>query len=74
MQRQEKKRLREIKRQIKRSGTKRVRARSKRELAENREDADFSRIGFGDFRSEHFNGMDEDATRKSKGSRRRESD
>jgi hypothetical protein len=61
---QEKRRLRELKREVKRAGNKRRRRHLKRELTENPEDAPHSQFEFGRDSSATFNGMDQDATRK----------
>jgi len=70
--RKEKKRLRQIKRDIKRSGNKRVRSQVKRDLEENPEEAHLAQHNFGGYTSEKFNGMDDDATRKKKGNKFKE--
>lgn len=58
--------LRKLKRDLKRSGSKRRRRHLKRELAENPEEAPHSEFEFGDDRSENLNGMDRDSTRRRK--------
>ncbi len=60
-----KKRLRAIKKKIKRSGNKKVRADLKRDLATNPEEA-HNELERGQRRSENLNGMDYDAKRKKK--------
>jgi hypothetical protein len=61
---QDKRRYRQLKRDIKRAGNKRRRQQLKRELAENPEEATFSKFDFGDTSSAAVNGMDRDATRR----------
>ena len=64
MNRKEKDRLRKIKREIKRSGNKKVRSQAKRDLMENPEEAHLSQQDYGGRSSKKMNGMDRDATRK----------
>lgn len=64
--RKDKKRLRDLKRKIKRSGNKKARADLKRDLANNPEEAHFGEIQRGKRRSENLNGMDYDSKRKKK--------
>jgi hypothetical protein len=60
----DKRQLRQLKRAVKRAGSKALRRRLKRDLSENPEDAAHSEIDYGRHSSETFNGMDKDATRK----------
>ena len=53
-----KRELRQLKREIKRAGSQRRRRQLKRDLAENPEDAPFSEFDFGRFRSADMNGID----------------
>ncbi len=67
MARQEDKRfLRQLKREVKRQGTKRVRRRLKQDLRDNPGEAHTSEIHFGRFSSQTLNGLDQDATRRRK--------
>jgi hypothetical protein len=66
MNSQDKKYLRKVKREIKRSGNKRVRSQIKREIEENPDVAHMSEQDFGGFSSEIMNGMDYDSKRKKK--------
>jgi len=68
--RKDKKRLRELKRKIKRSGNKKARADLKRDLAINPEEAHFGQLERGGRRSENLNGLDYDSKRKKKTQRR----
>jgi hypothetical protein len=68
--RKDKKRLRELKRKIKRSGNKKARADLKRDLATNPEEAHFGQVERGGRRSENLNGLDYDSKRKKKSQRR----
>ena len=61
---QEKRQLRNLKREVKRVGNKRRRQHLKRELIERPEDAPHSEFEFGRDSAAGFNGMDQDATRK----------
>ena len=61
---QEKRQLRNLKREVKRAGNKRRRQHLKRELIERPEDAPHSEFEFGRDSSAGFNGMDQDATRR----------
>jgi hypothetical protein len=61
---QEKRQLRKLKREVKRTGNKRRRRHLKRELEENPQEAPFTRFDFGKDSSTAFNGLDQDATRK----------
>ncbi len=58
-----KRELRELKREIKRAGKKRVRRLWKRDLVERPEEAPHSEPDYGRLRSADLNGMDRDATR-----------
>ncbi len=63
-QRDEKRKQRQLKRDIKRAGNKRRRQHLKRELERNPEDAAHSEFDFGRLSSETLNGLDQDATRR----------
>ncbi|WP_152050720.1 hypothetical protein [Tautonia marina] len=60
----EKRQLRETKRELKRAGHKKVRARSKHLLESSPEDAHLARDSFGRYTTAHLNGIDRDATRR----------
>ena len=60
----EKRKLRQEKRELKRAGQKRVRQTLKRTLAENPDEAPFTQVDFGRYRSAERNGLDRDATRR----------
>jgi hypothetical protein len=60
---QEKRRHRQLKRSVKRAGTKKVRQQLKRDLAENPEEAAHTEIDYGRDTSAGLNGNDRDATR-----------
>ena len=60
----DKRKLRELKRTIKKRGNKHRRQQLKRDLADNPEEAAESEEKLGRFRSEAYNGLDQDATRK----------
>jgi hypothetical protein len=60
----DKRKLRKLKREIKRAGSKRRRQHLKRELSTNPEDAPYSEFDFGSDSSATLNGMDQDATRR----------
>jgi hypothetical protein len=62
--RDEKRQLRETKREIKRAGHKKVRARAKHLLESAPEEAHLAEDNFGRYTTAHLNGMDHDATRK----------
>ena len=66
MNRKDKDRLRALKREIKRSGNKKVRSQVKKDLATNSEDADLTQVDYGSRSSKKMNGIDYDATRKKK--------
>ena len=59
-----KRELRKLKRDIKQAGNKKRRGNLKRDLRENPEEAHHSEERFGRFRSDAFNGLDQDATRQ----------
>jgi hypothetical protein len=61
---QDKRRYRELKREIKRAGNRKRRQHLKRELAENPEEAANTEFDFGRASSAGFNGYDRDATRR----------
>jgi hypothetical protein len=63
-QRDEKRKQRELKREIKRAGNRRRRQGLKRDLARNPEEAAHSEESFGRYSSEPLNNLDKDATRK----------
>jgi hypothetical protein len=64
MDRDQKRELRKLKRDLKRAGNKRRRRYLKRELTENPEEAPHSEFRFGRDSSAPYNGMDQDATRR----------
>jgi hypothetical protein len=64
MKHDEKRRLRQLKRNLKRAGNKRRRQHLKRELRERPEDAPYMEFDFGRDRSAGLNGLDRDATRR----------
>jgi hypothetical protein len=61
---QEKRQLRKLKRDVKRTGNKRRRRHLKRELTAHPEEAPHSEFDFGRDSSAGFNGLDQDATRR----------
>jgi hypothetical protein len=63
---QDKRILRELKREVKRAGNKRRRQFLKRQLAEQPEDAPYAEFEFGRDSSAGFNAMDHDAKRTKK--------
>jgi hypothetical protein len=63
---QEKRRHRELKRDIKKAGKRKVRQQLKRDLAENPEEAADSEVDYGHKSSAPLNGIDRDATRRRK--------
>jgi hypothetical protein len=63
----DKRRMRELKRAVKRRGNKHRRRQLKRDLAENPDEAAHSEEKLGRYRSEEYNGLDQDATRKKEG-------
>lgn len=60
----EKRKLRELKRAVKKRGNKHRRAQLKRDLIENPNEAAHSEASVGRFRSAALNGQDRDATRR----------
>jgi hypothetical protein len=64
MRNDEKRALRQLKRDLKRAGNKRRRQHLKRELAENPEEAPFTKFDYGRTSSASLNGMDKDTTRR----------
>jgi hypothetical protein len=64
MNREDKRQLRKLKRDLKQAGNKRRRQFLKRELAENPEEAPFSEFDYGHTSSQTLNGLDQDATRR----------
>jgi hypothetical protein len=65
---------RDLKRKIKKAGTKKRRRAEKRELSDNPTEAHWTEYEYGRNSSEWLNGMDEDKTREHKGDRRRHTD
>ena len=63
---QEKRLLRELKREVKRAGNKRRRQFLKKQLVEKPEEAPYAEFDFGRDSSAGFNAMDQDAKRKKK--------
>ena len=63
-QRDDKRRQRQLKREVKRAGNKRRRQFLKKELERNPEEAPHSAYDFGRESSEALNGLDRDATRR----------
>jgi len=63
---QEKRMLRELKREVKRAGNKRRRQFLKKQLVEKPEEAPYAEFDFGRDSSAGFNAMDQDAKRKKK--------
>ena len=61
---QEKRQLRQLKRDIKRAGKKHARRQLKRDLVENPEEAHQSEVDFGRLSSTGLNGLDKDPTRQ----------
>ena len=65
MRRQDEKRqLRETKRELKRAGHKKVRAKARHMLETSPEDAHLAEDNYGRYSTAHLNGMDRDATRR----------
>jgi hypothetical protein len=62
----DKRKLRELKRAVKKRGNKHRRRELKRDLADNPDEAAHSEEKLGRYRSEAFNGLDRDATRRMK--------
>jgi hypothetical protein len=60
---QEKRRYRQLKRDVKRAGTRKMRRHLQRELADNPEEAAHSAFDYGRNSSASLNGNDHDATR-----------
>jgi hypothetical protein len=60
----DKRKLRQLKRDIKRAGNKRRRQALKKDLERNPEEAAHSEFDFGRLRSETLNGLDDDSTRR----------
>src|SRR5262245_40073104 len=69
---QDKRFYRKLKRDVKRTGSKRRRLHLKRELTDNPEDAPYTEFDFGRDSSSTLNGMDQDATRRRHGSDKRD--
>ena len=63
-QHDDKRKLRQLKREIKRAGSKRRRQALKQDLERNPEEAAHSNFDFGRLSSETLNGLDHDATRR----------
>lgn len=61
---QEKRQLRKMKRELKRAGNRLRRRQLQRDLREKPEDAPYSEPDFGPLRSDVWNGIDHDATRR----------
>jgi hypothetical protein len=61
---QDKRRFRQLKRDVKRAGNRKRRQHLKRELAENPDDAAHTEFDFGRDSSATFNGNDKDSTRR----------
>jgi hypothetical protein len=61
---QDKKRTRKLKREIKRAGNKKRRAKLKRDLADNPAEAHWSEADLGREQSANLNGLDNDSTRR----------
>jgi len=68
---QEKRMLRELKREVKHAGNKRRRQFLKKQLVEQPEEAPYAEFNFGRDTSAGFNAMDHDAKRKKKKEGRR---
>ncbi len=64
MKSDQKRQLRQLKRDIKRAGNKRLRRQLKREVIDNPEDAPFTEVGFGRLSSVGLNGLDRKTTQK----------
>ena len=73
-QRDEKRKLRQLKREIKKAGNKRRRQHLKRDLERNPEEAAHSEYDFGNLSSETLNRLDQDATRRKKPNRAKDED
>ena len=63
---QDKRRLRQLKRSVKRAGKKKVRQQLKRDLTQKPEEAAHAEIDYGRDTSSSLNGNDRDATRRRK--------
>jgi hypothetical protein len=61
---QDKRRYRQLKRDLKRAGTRKMRRHLKRDLTESPEDAAYSEFDYGRNSSASLNGNDQDATRR----------
>lgn len=62
----EKRQMRQLKRDLKKAGNRKLRQNLKRQLQENPAEAADAEIDHGRYRSAGLNGMDNDATRKSR--------
>jgi hypothetical protein len=62
MEHDHKRQLRQLKREIKRAGNKRLRRQLRREVVENPEDAHFAEVSFGRLSSAGLNGLDRKTT------------
>jgi hypothetical protein len=60
----DKRKLRELKRTVKRAGTKQVRRALKRDLEQNPDAAADAAVDYGNLSSAAFNGLDRDSTRR----------
>jgi hypothetical protein len=60
----DKRQLRQLKRKIKRAGTKQARRALKQNLAEDPENAAEATVDYGNLSSASFNGLDRDSTRR----------
>ena len=63
---QEKRQVRKLKREIKQAGNRKRRAKLKRDLRDNPQEAHLTEPSVGKASSETLNGLDKDATRKRK--------
>jgi hypothetical protein len=61
---QEKREIRQLKREVKRAGNKHQRRNLKRSLTEDPEEAHRAEVDYGRYRSDAYNGLDRDATRR----------
>ena len=64
MRHDDKRRLRQLKRDVKKAGNKRRRRHLKRALTDHPDEAHFDEVDFGRHSSAGFNGMDQDGTRR----------
>jgi len=64
MDSKDKKRFRQIKRDVKKAGSKRLRQRLKNDLADHPEEAHLDEVDHGKLSSQSLNGLDQDSTRK----------